>query len=163
MDGKPRFEAQANSIFGFLKETFFKMPTYIQVVGWLVFLALFVFLVLYPLLGITYYQGKVTNLSLNSDGKAARPTQESRLRIYRGRATRTNGAGEFTLPVRVPNIPMLRLDFDFGEEGQAETVSLPAQWPFLSMFLPKGNANGQFGLGLMLFNGTGVSQASELL
>ena len=136
MTGQPRFEAQANSIFAFLKLTFFKMPRYIQIVGWLVFLALFVFLVLYPLLGITYYQGKVTKLSLNPDDGTARTTQESGLRIYRGRVTRTNGAGEFTLPVRVPNIPLLRLDFDFGEEGLAETVSLPAQWPFVSMFLP---------------------------
>ena len=50
---RPKYsmEAQAVSLFAFLKLTFSKMPKAVQVFGWIVFLFLFVFLVLYPIVG----------------------------------------------------------------------------------------------------------------
>ena len=128
-------DAQATNIFGFLKQTFFKMPRPVQVIGWLVFLLLFVFLVLHPILGITYFQGKVVSFKLDKDGKPV-TYMERGLRVHKGSTTYTNEYGEFTLAVRVPNIPMLTVDFDFGESEHVEVVSLPGPLPFVSLFNP---------------------------
>src|SRR6266498_4552625 len=81
-------EAQAATLFAFLKQTFFQMPLLVQVTGWLVFLALFVFLVLYPILGITYFQGKI--ISLADEGGDATTKPEFGMRVYREIPTSTN-------------------------------------------------------------------------
>jgi hypothetical protein len=67
---KYSLEVQASSLFGFLKQTFSQMPRTVQVIGWLVILMLFAFLVLYPLLGITYLQGKIVPLSEDRNAKS---------------------------------------------------------------------------------------------
>ena len=59
------YEARADSIFSFLRDTFSQMPKPIQVIGWLILLFLFVFLVLHPIIGITYFEGRVTTLTRN--------------------------------------------------------------------------------------------------
>jgi hypothetical protein len=61
----------ATSLFKFLTSTFSQMPKSVQIIGWFVFLLLFVYLVLYPMLGITYYEGKIMLWSL--DPKTGKP------------------------------------------------------------------------------------------
>ena len=129
------YEAQAKSLFDFLKKTFFQMPKGIQILGWLVFLFLFVFLVLYPLLGISYFQGKVVRITQNENGERTMYAEKG-LRIYRGATTYTNEDGEFTMPVRVPYLPFVDVDFDFGEGEQRELVSLSGPPPLVSLFNP---------------------------
>jgi tetratricopeptide (TPR) repeat protein len=136
-DPLPRYSvhADATNIFAFLKDSFFKMPRPVQVIGWLVFLLLFVFLVLYPLLGITYYEGRVVYITIGQEKKpqmAAAPG----IKIQKGASTITNEEGEFTMGVRMPNIPFVDVDFDFTYEKQTETVSLPMPGPFISLFNP---------------------------
>jgi tetratricopeptide (TPR) repeat protein len=134
-DVKYSIEAQATSLFDFLRQTFLKMPRPVQVVGWLVFLLLFVFLVLYPIIGITYFNGKIVMLKRGQDGQSIMGVEPG-LRISKSSPTITNDEGEFTLAVRVPNVPMMNVEFDFGAGERREIVSLPGPLPLVSMFDP---------------------------
>lgn len=130
----PRYslQTQADSIFGFLRQTFNQMPRSVQVFGWLVFLFLFVLLILYPLFGITYFQGKVIVLAIDEE---ARPSARG-LRVVKGIHTYTNDEGEFTLALRLPSIPLLTIDFDIGDPKHKQVLSIPTQLPFVSLFDP---------------------------
>src|SRR5262245_44460296 len=125
---KYTIEAQAATLFTFLKDTFAKMPMPVQVIGWLVLLLLFVFLVLYPLVGITYYHGKVITLKRNPENKPVM-VAEAGLRIYKEHVAVTNEEGEFTLWVRIPSVPFMGVEFDFGVSPNKETVVLPTPMP----------------------------------
>src|SRR5215813_2049072 len=127
--------ADAANLFAFLKDSFFKMPRFVQVIGWMVFLFLFVFLVLYPLLGITYYEGHIVSLGIDQHKKPL-PTDAVGIQVYKGDSTTTNDHGEFTLGVHTPDIPFVSVDFTFQSELGRETVSLPAPTPFVSLFNP---------------------------
>jgi hypothetical protein len=134
---RPKYslEAQADNVFAFLTKTFFQMPRPVQVVGWLVLLLLFVYLVLYPTLGVTYFQGKVFRVTKSDTGQTQQKP-EANLRIHKGDATHTNEYGEFTLAVRIVNLPFVSFDFDFGPADTSESVSLVAPTPLLSLFNP---------------------------
>ncbi len=136
-EGKAKYaiEAQAANLFAFLRQTFSQMPRSVQVVGWLVMLLLFVFLVLHPIIGITYFSGKVVTFKRDKEGHTIMATERG-LRIHKGITTYTNDEGEFTVAVRVPNIPMLAAEFDLGSGEGKEIVSLPGPLPFVSMFNP---------------------------
>lgn len=125
----------ASSLFRFLKDTFFKMPKAVQVFGWIVFLLLFVFLVLYPLLGITYYEGRVVSLTIGQD-KKPHMTPGAGIRIHKEGTTTTNEQGEFIVGIHTPDIPFVKIDFDFSDGSETETVSIPTPAPFVSLFNP---------------------------
>lgn len=129
------YEAQASSIFSFLRVTFSQMPRPVQVIGWLILLLVFVILVLHPLLGVTYFEGRVTTLAWKESGE---PTSrwEPNLRVERNRHTYTNEGGQFIIPVRVPYVPFVDVEFHFGVDDIQELVSLPRPIPFVSLFNP---------------------------
>jgi len=134
-DQSSAYEARADSIFSFLQKTFSQMPKTVQVIGWLILLLLFVFIVLHPIIGITYFEGRVTTLTFNSERTAiSRPEQN--LRVERGRHTFTNERGQFIIPARVPYVPFIDVEFDFGSNEIQELVSLPRPIPFISLFNP---------------------------
>ncbi|HKO90664.1 MAG TPA: tetratricopeptide repeat protein [Polyangiaceae bacterium] len=126
--GGAEYSVQASTLFDFLRKTFPQMPRAVQVVGWLVILFLFVLLVLYPLVGVTYLQGKIVPLSDDKNSKAL----VRGIRVSKGSTTYTNEDGEFTLAIRVPNLPLLTIDLDIGDE----LVSVPGPFPFVSLFNP---------------------------
>jgi tetratricopeptide (TPR) repeat protein len=121
-------DVSASSIFDFLKQTFGQMPRAVQVIGWLVFLLLFTFLVLYPLLGVTYVQGKIVPLS---DDKTPRSLVGG-VRVAHGQPTVTNDDGDFTLAVRVPNLGVLSLDVHVADE----LLQISVPFPFVALFNP---------------------------
>jgi tetratricopeptide (TPR) repeat protein len=154
LKAKYAIEAQATTLFAFLRQTFSRMPRSVQVIGWLVLLLLFVFLVLYPIIGITYFHVKVITLKRDQQGQAIQ-TKEQGLRVHKDAATVTNEEGEFMLAVRVPNIPLMGVEFDFGAGERSEFLSLPGPLPLVSMFnpntrkifyVPGSNVKNEFGV-----------------
>lgn len=136
---EPRYavQVQATTIFKFLSSTFFQMPRPVQVIGWIVFLLLFIYLVLSPALGITYYQGKIEQLAF--DHKTGRPTYStiSGLTVTKGSSVVTNKDGEFTFAGRWPYIPFRPVEFTIEDQTLgAEEVSIPTPSPIISMFNP---------------------------
>jgi tetratricopeptide (TPR) repeat protein len=128
--------SEAASLFKFLTGTFFQMPKPVQVLGWLVFLVLFVYLVLYPILGITYYEGQVETLSFDQQGNRV-PSRTQGASIKKGNKVLTNEDGEFTLGVHWPYIPFTSVEFKVEAPGvPPEDVSIPAPSPFVSLFNP---------------------------
>lgn len=130
-------DAQAASLFKFLTTTFFQMPKTVQVVGWCVFLLLFVYLVLYPILGITYYEGRVETLSLDQRLKPNMAPAAGTI-VTLGTSVLTNQNGEFTLGVRSPYIPLTTVELLFMPPGATtgEEVPIPTPGPFVSLFSP---------------------------
>jgi Tfp pilus assembly protein PilF len=127
----------AATVFKFLSGTFFQMPKPVQVIAYFVFLFLFVYLVLNPILGITYYEGTVVTLGFDErqnpyEARAAGTT------VTRGTTVVTNQLGEFTLGVRVPYIPLTSVELLFTPPGAktGEEVPIPMPKPFLSLFSP---------------------------
>ncbi len=128
--------SEAASLFRFLTGTFFQMPKPIQVVGWLVFLLLFVYLVLYPILGITYYEGQLETLSFDQQGNRV-SSRTSQATVSKDNKVVTNQEGAFTLAVHRPYVPFISVEFMIEAPGvPAEDVFIPAPMPFVSLFNP---------------------------
>jgi tetratricopeptide (TPR) repeat protein len=128
--------AEATNLFKFLTGTFFQMPKPVQVLGWLVFLMLFLYLVLYPILGITYYEGQVETLSFDQQGNRV-PSRTQGASIKKGNKVLTNEDGEFTLGVHWPYVPFTSVEFKVEAPGvPPEDISIPAPRPFVSLFNP---------------------------
>jgi tetratricopeptide (TPR) repeat protein len=122
-----------DGIFKFLRDTFNQMPMPVRVFGWVTLLFLFLILVLHPVLGITYFQGKVTVLQIN-DRRETEPQPGKSIKIQKETHTFTNEEGEFIIPVRAMTLPLMRVKFDFIVGDHRETVPLPAPVPLLSLF-----------------------------
>jgi tetratricopeptide (TPR) repeat protein len=128
----------ATNLFKFLTSTFSQMPKSVQIIGWFVFLLLFVYLVLYPMLGITYYEGKIMLWSLDpKTGKPIAPAPLPGITVKQGHSVVTNTDGEFTFAGRWPYIPFNSVDFWIEDPGVlGEQVSIPTPRPLVSMFNP---------------------------
>jgi Tfp pilus assembly protein PilF len=133
----PRYtvHAEAAGIFAFLKTTFFQMPKSVQVIGWFVFLFLFVFLVLYQALGVAYFSGEVRELTTNSTGEqVVLPVTD--LTVSHERTVVTNKEGRFVIPVIGFVLPFFPVEFSFSRGGgNAEPVTL-RYIPLASTFNP---------------------------
>lgn len=129
--------SESANLFKFLTGTFFQMPKPIQIIGWISFLLLFVYLVLYPMLGITYYEGKVVTISFDEQHKPHLAYAMGTV-VTKGSKAVTNEQGEFTLGVHSPYIPFTYVDLSFTPPGAtgSEDVSIPAPKPFVSLFNP---------------------------
>jgi tetratricopeptide (TPR) repeat protein len=139
---KYSIQAEEQSLFAFLKQAFFKMPSAVRVFAYLVFLFLFTFLTLYEFLGFTYYEGKVIYVAVNQQNPSmgirdARPPRG--MRVFKGdRDAYVNERGEFVIGIRSITIPFLTVNFDFDDgspEGE-ETVPIPTPLPVVSLFNP---------------------------
>lgn len=114
------------------------MPRWVQVIGWLVILFLFVILVLYPLLGINYFQGTVIEMTRDQNSGQRKNVRVAKLRVHQssGGISFTNDDGEFTIAVRGPILPSTGTDFSVGDPTAEQDFTLPAPWPFISLFNP---------------------------
>jgi hypothetical protein len=137
-DPKYAVNVEASNLFKFLTATFAQMPRPVQVIGWLVFLLLFVYLVLYPMLGVTYYEGKIKRLALDpKTGNPALPAPEANFIVKKGSSVVTNTDGEFTFAGHWPYIPFTSVKFWIEFPGVVkEEVAIPAPRPLISLFNP---------------------------
>ena len=128
---------EAASLFKFLTATFSQMPRPVQVVGWFVFLLLFVYLVLSPVVGITYYEGRIMQLSFDpKTGEPSNPSPMSEITVTHDHSVLTNKQGEFTFAGRWPYIPFNPVKFWIDPGVLGEDVSIPTPGPLVSMFNP---------------------------
>src|SRR5215469_2405604 len=85
---KYSIHAEEQSLFAFLKQAFFKMPSPVRVFAYLVFLFLFSFLTLYEFLGVTYYEGRIFYVSLqdsqNPDSEIKDQSPPQGMKVYKG-------------------------------------------------------------------------------
>jgi len=139
---KYSIQAEEQSLFAFLKQAFFKMPSPVRVFAYLVFLFLFTFLTLYEFLGFTYYEGKVIYVSVNQQnpGLGIRDGHPPRgMRVFKGdRDAFVNERGQFVIGIHSMMLPFLTVNFDFDDgspEGE-ETVPIPTPIPVVSLFSP---------------------------
>lgn len=145
MPQKYSIHAEQQSLFAFLKEAFFKMPSPVRIFAYLVFLFLFSFLTLYEFLGVTYYEGRIFYVSLqnpqdpNSEIKDLPPPRG--MRVFKdAREAFANERGQFVIGIRNVTVPLLKVNFDFYDPTGSEMVPIPSPLPLVSLFNPNERA-----------------------
>jgi tetratricopeptide (TPR) repeat protein len=122
-------------LWDFLNKQHRHMPKWVRVVTYVFVLILAALPVLHAFLGVSYVEGKVTELYVSNAGEPKQRRVEG-VKIYRDRTQTTDVQGEFAVRIAESRLPLTRLNFTFEYRGEEETVPVEAPWPLYSLFNP---------------------------